>query len=345
MIGWGIPSETAVFPYAHFRRGLVLSIGALAATLPVRAQMVVASAGHLNDTGHAEATYTWRLNYLQQIVPGWGASLGWMNEGHLPDHHRDGPVLEAWRYWQLGNRPGHLALGLGLYRPFDTITGPDGSFQDRHGCRGVASAALGRPLDADRRWLAAVQADRTFGGWAPQTQSVSLGLGYRLGQAFRLEGEAGGGAGGSEPLLPQTLNLYYGTTVLNSFQSETAPAYQIEYRRTLTSYWEWSLAYSDEGSPGVIEREGIVAQGWFGGWFLDQKLQLSVGWGPYANRFKETGDGGATWDTSYRMAMRITLGAAWRLGRSLLARAAWNRTVTSFNRDSDVIVGGVGYGW
>jgi undecaprenyl pyrophosphate phosphatase UppP len=35
-------------------------------------------------------TYTWAFNYQEGLGQYFAASFTWLNEGHIPDHHRDG---------------------------------------------------------------------------------------------------------------------------------------------------------------------------------------------------------------------------------------------------------------
>src|SRR5689334_13160408 len=38
-------------------------------------------------------TYTWAINYQEGLGPYFAASFTWLNEGHIPDHHRDGQMI------------------------------------------------------------------------------------------------------------------------------------------------------------------------------------------------------------------------------------------------------------
>ena len=49
-------------------------------------------------------------------------------------------------------------------------------------------------------------------------------------------------------------------------------------------------------------------------------------------------------DTKKDVAGLITMSASYRLGFAPVSlRASWNRTVTSYDRDTDVIMGGLGW--
>ena len=41
-------------------------------------------------------TYTWAFNYQEGLGQYFAASFTWLNEGHIPDHHRDGQMVQVW---------------------------------------------------------------------------------------------------------------------------------------------------------------------------------------------------------------------------------------------------------
>jgi hypothetical protein len=46
--------------------------------------------------GEHEDTYSWEAGFRQGLGRYAAWSFSWLNEGHIPDHHRDGPLLQAW---------------------------------------------------------------------------------------------------------------------------------------------------------------------------------------------------------------------------------------------------------
>lgn len=92
------------------------------------AQEFSAGLGRLHAIGASESTYSWQIQYLQNFGASWGVSLAWLNEGHLPDHHRDGAVLQGWALHRMERNGLQLGLGLGAYSSFDTTdeVGPVG---------------------------------------------------------------------------------------------------------------------------------------------------------------------------------------------------------------------------
>ena len=132
-----------------------------------------------------------------------------------------------------------------------------------------------------------------------------------------------------------------GETILNSNGSESAVAASVEYRRGLWRYVDMTVSYIHEGGHIQSRRDGAAAQLWATRAFFDDRLTLSAGIGPYVaitqnddlpqNR---TGDG--------RVSGLVSVSASYRLGQRWLTRVTWNRVVTRYDRDTDLIEAGVG---
>jgi hypothetical protein len=116
----------------------------------------------------------------------------------------------------------------------------------------------------------------------------------------------------------------------------------VEYRRGLWRYLDVTASYIHEGGHVQSRRDGAAAQLWATRAFFDDRLTLSAGVGPYVaitqnddlpqNR---TGDG--------RISGLVSVSASYRLGQHWLARVTWNRIVTRYDRDTDLIEAGVGF--
>lgn len=88
-------------------------------------------------------------------------------------------------------------------------------------------------------------------------------------------------------------------------------------------------------------RDGIAAQLWATRAFFDDRLTLGVGAGPYLSITQNddlpqnrTGDG--------RFSGLVSLSASYRFTNRWLARVTWNRMVTRYDRDADIIEAGIG---
>ncbi len=305
-----------------------------------QAQEAALALGRLHEVGEKEFTYTWRMDYYQRLTPHFAVSLGWLNEGHLENHHRDGWTAQLWATRDPRGQRLRMGVGLGLYRSFDTSVEEGGNgYRNDHNTRPLLSVAMAYPL-GDGDLSAQVQLNRTLGGRDPVTQAVLLGLLLRIGPA--------------EPAAPspparqagegrQEVLFYYGQTILNSDTSQTADAYEIAYRRRISPHWSWSAGYVNEGSPEKVRRDGVSLQAWLDGFFLERRLRLGMGVGPYATRVEHY-EGGPDRD-DVRLSGRVTLAAGWRLAPQWMAHFTWNRTATSYHRDTDVLAAGLGFDW
>ncbi|WP_235025559.1 hypothetical protein [Caballeronia terrestris] len=306
--------------------------------LAASAQEVSMLAGPL-VSGSAN-TYSWAASYREGLGRYAAWSFSWINEGHIPEHHRDGQTIQAWGRLPLWNDRLELSVGAGPYRYFDTTAAKaGGDYSNTHGW-GVAWS-MRAAYYFDRRWIAQAQLNhvQAFGG--PDTTAVLFGFGYQL--------ESKGEPGPRERALPRTskvttneVTAMVGKTILNSGSSESATAGSLEYRRGVWRYADVTASYIHEGSENQSRRDGVAVQLWATRAFFDDRLTLSAGVGPYVaitqnddlpqNR---TGDG--------RISALVSVSASYRLGQHWLTRATWNRVVTRYNRDTDLIEAGVGW--
>jgi hypothetical protein len=142
------------------------------------------------------------------------------------------------------------------------------------------------------------------------------------------------GPGGSDR---NELLLFYGKTVVNSFSSQEAKAKGVEYRYAFGPTLRASLAYVNEGDARLVRRSGGIAEGWLEPAFFADRFSVGVGLGAYAaiDKYRPTSgrhvSGIVTMTMSYRFLDRVN------------ARFNWHRIVTDYDRDTDIVVLGVGY--
>jgi hypothetical protein len=282
---------------------------------------------------------SWEATYREGLGRYAAWSFSWLNEGHIPDHHRDGQAFQVWGRVPLWNDRLELSAGAGPYRYFDTTAAQAGAdYSNTHGWGILWSTRAAWYFD--KRWIAQIQLNRAeiFGG--RDTTALLFGVGYELD-------------GNDEPgprahAIPRTTNVtnnevtvLLGETVLNSFTSQSALAASVEYRRGLWRYVDVTASYIHEGGDVQPRRDGAAFQVWATRAFFDDRLTLSAGVGPYIAITQndnvpenQTGDG--------RISGLVSVSASYRLGGHWLARATWNRVVTRYNRDTDVIEAGLG---
>jgi len=321
------------------RRSLLvlLTIGGLHISSPIVAQELSLLGGPLVSAG--ANSYSWGASYREGLGRYAAWSFSWENEGHVPDHHRDGPALQVWGRLPLWNDRFELSAGVGPYRYFDTTAAQaGGDYSNTHGWGALWSVRAAWYFD--RRWIAQMQLNhiQAFGG--RDTTALLFGVGYEL--------EGNDEPGPRQWPIPRTTNVtknevtaMVGETILNSNGSESAVAASVEYRRGLWRYVDMTVSYIHEGGHIQSRRDGAAAQLWATRAFFDDRLTLSAGIGPYVaitqnddlpqNR---TGDG--------RVSGLVSVSASYRLGQRWLTRVTWNRVVTRYDRDTDLIEAGVG---
>lgn len=288
----------------------------------------------------ADHTYSWQMDYTEGLGEYFAGSISWLNEGHIPYHHRDGQMFQAWARLPLAQRRFVLALGVGPYRFFDTEAArQDLGYSNTHGWGVVYSARA--TWYASNRWTANLQLNRVVVNRGPSTTAVLLGIGYQL--------DAPGSPGPRDWALPRMHNvtnneitLMAGETILNSLQSQTSAAESIEYRRGIWRFVDATIGYLHEGNGISARRDGGTAQLWLTRAFFDDKLTLGFGAGLYAaihhgknGDERDTGDG--------ILSGLVSVSASYRFTKHWAGRVTWNRVVTRYSRDTDVILGGIGY--
>ncbi|MBB3002240.1 MAG: hypothetical protein V4793_14480 [Paraburkholderia tropica] len=288
----------------------------------------------------SDHSYSWEMNYMEGFGKYFAGSVSWLNEGHIPGHHRDGQSIQAWARLPFDNRRFVFSLGVGPYRYFDTEAAKQGlGYSNTHGWGAVYSARL--TWYASNRWTANLQLNRVGVARGPSTTALMLGVGYQL--------DAPDTPGPRDFALPRThdvtnneITLMAGETILNSLESQTSAAESIEYRRGITHWLDGSIGYLHEGNGLSARRDGATAQLWLTRAFLDDHLTLGFGAGLYAaihhgddSDQRDTGDG--------ILSGLVSVSASYRFTQHWAARVTWNRVVTRYSRDTDVILGGIGY--
>ncbi|WP_233838016.1 hypothetical protein [Paraburkholderia sp. ZP32-5] len=291
-------------------------------------------------TGEHDHTYSWALDYTEGFGHYFAGSFTWLNEGHIPGHHRDGPVAQVWGRLPVMDRRFVFALGVGPYRYFDTEAAEQGEgYSNTHSWGVVYSARA--TWYSTHRWTANLQLNHVQVKNGESTTAIMLGVGYQL--------DAPDTPGPRDFALPRTskvtnneITLMAGQTILNSLESQTSAAEAIEYRRGLLPYLDATLGYLHEGNGISARRDGMTAQLWLTRAFFDDRFAIGVGAGAYAaihhgdsNDDRDTGDG--------ILSGLLSLTATYRVTQHWSARVTWNRVMTRYSRDTDVILGGIGY--
>jgi len=306
-----------------------------------QAQELTLFAGGLKESGANRSSPVWAFEYQQPFSENLAASFSWLNEGHVPGHHRDGQSIQIWGRTNVLDRRLSLAAGVGPYRYFDTtVSSAGGGYANIHGWGAVGSLAA--TYYTDRRWLYQLRFNRIVARNSIDTSSLMLGLGYQLEPMS----ERGPQVSAPRQLGKTTnneLTAFLGQTIVNSYYSERDSARALEYRHGLGRYVDVTLGVLNEGDIRLVRRTGITAQIWGVREVLaSDRLVLGIGYGPYlaVDRYRSpvSGEGGGS-----AFSWIFTATAAFRLSQHWNARVSWNRINTNYNRDTDVILFGAGY--
>lgn len=310
-------------------------------SMPAPAQEVLALGGLQRTDDGGETSYGYTYSYQHNLAEHWFASFSYLNEGHVTNHHRDGHSVQIWWRYPFGDRHFNVAIGAGPYRYFDTTDrNADGNSDNHHGWGVLASVAATWYVNGGP-WMLQARYNRAQTPSSIKTNTLLLGVGYQLDR-----GDRGG------PVVPapsrtgnvtqNEITVFLGQTIVNTFGSETSFAKAIEYRSGLARYVSGTVSYINEGESSALRRNGLAGQLWLERAFLGDALTLGVGAGPYyAIDLSERGRT-APQDTS-RWSGLLTMSASYRFSQRWVGRLSWNRTVTGYDRDTDIFMAGLGY--
>lgn len=315
----------------------VMVLGLCVLVKPSNAQEFQFSLGAITTSDKVSESYTWQIGYEESINENLAWNLSWLNEGHVPDHHRDGPLAQLWARTNVLDRRLSLGAGLGLYKYFDTTRAGGSDYQNLHGWGNVFS--LRATWYAGNNWFFHVKANRLIAYDNINTSSVMFGLGYQL-QTPERRGPLPKAKAQKNKSTNNEITMFVGGTITNSFNSELGKAKGFEYRRGLFKHLDWTVSWMNEGDTSVIRRNGIMTQIWPTRTFFDEHLAISMGFGAYfaVDEHKDSGE-----DSSPFASGLITMSASYRFSEPWLVRVWWNRTVTGYDRDTDIITAGLGY--
>jgi hypothetical protein len=313
---------------------LALGVGASSA----RAEELIAAGGATDTDDHTSGSYAWGLDYRQRLLEHFDASLGYLNEGHIPGHHRDGVTLKLWARTDLWQGRVHLGVGAGPYAYFDTQTmDVPGGYRDYHGVGGIATAAAG--IDLGPHWFLEAQLSQEYVPGNEATRTAMLAVGYRLDSFLEhLQQSAAQSEARGEPL--NEIGMFVGETIVNSLHADASLAYGAEYRRHITSHLELSASILDEGDGTDGRHVGATGSAWVVQEFLDQKLSIGAGigvWGSFQTFHTIYSETAASFSGLASMTV------SWRLSRAFDLRFIWHRAFTNDDQDRDIVTLGVGW--
>jgi hypothetical protein len=313
----------------------------LALLLSVTCQKVCASeiyalGGVVHSTSPADLSYSWQLEYRQDLARYLAAGISYLNEGHFKGHHRDGYTAQLWSRAELFDYRLTVAAGIGPHFYLDTIrTTSPGGFTDDHGWKAMLSAAATWHLE--NNVLLELRSNWVKGPSGFDTLSALGGIGYHFDPAL----EPLDGAKARRQALSNEVTLLAGQTIVNSFDSPKSFSGSLEYRRRLSRHLDWTVSGLYEGDNRLVRRDGVMTQLWVAQELLDDKLSVGAGAGVYFNLSHYHSPSHS--NANYPVSGIISLTGSYRLTPRWSTRLTWNRIVTSYARDTDVLLAGLGY--
>ncbi len=290
--------------------------------------------GVLRASDSGDTSYTWQAQYRQAISDRFGFSVSYINEGHPPEHRRDGVTAQLWGQVLVLDKRLSLEAGLGPYHYCDTVISSGNPYSVRHGWGAVFSLAGIYYLDRQFSLQARMNLIGTY--HSTTTVSALIGIGYGFDAEEKVR-----------PLSPgedtrNEVSLLVGQATVNSLDSETSFSQYLEYRRYIGRYIDLTFSLLNEGEKeDLLCRYGVATQLWAVKRLPGERLTLGIGLGPYlvlddcrddrSERSRMTFAGLLTFTGSYRVSFR------WQI------RASWSRIITDYDRDTDLFLIGPGF--
>lgn len=315
----------------------------LGAGLHLQAQELTFLGGLLPETNSERSSYTWQIDYRQDFYRNFAASMAYINEGHLRQHHRDGTAWEAWGRLPFFQDRLSLSLGLGAYYFYDTQPLPGGDTLNVHGTAPIYSLSATGYLS--NRWFYRLMLNRISPAHEIKVNTLTVGAGFWFGQDKKpTPGKLGDAPNEQGYVTGNELTFFGGQSVVNTFLSQKALAYAGEYRRGVIPHLDWTASAIYEGDPKIIRRSGVASQLWFVNTFFNDRITVGGGLGPYIyidHKHPVTADK----KNPATIAPLASLTFSVRLSEHWIMRMIFDRVTSSYNRDADIFLLGLGYRW
>jgi hypothetical protein len=299
--------------------------------------------GVLPKGGFVRSSVTWQVDYRQDLYRNFAASIAYINEGHVVGHHRDGTAWEAWGQLPFFKDYVSLSLGVGAYYFFDTQPLPGGDTANVHGVAPIYSFSATGHLS--NRWFYRINFNRISPAHELEVSTLTAGVGIWLGQDKKpTRGKLGDAPDEKSYVTENELTIFGGQSVVNTFLSPTARAYAGEYRRGIFSHVDGTISMIYEGDPEIIRRSGLATQAWFVNTFFNERITVGAGLGPYIYLdHKHPARAGSKNPAAIAPLASLTFST--RLSEHWTLRMVFDRVTSSYNRDADIFLLGVGYRW
>ena len=326
-----------------FRRLLLIFLLLFPPT--IAAQEVRILGGALKEGGLDAGTYAWQLEYKEALTERFGYSFTHLNEGHLPQNHRDGHAVQLWVGKELLGRRLSMAAAAGPYFSYNTALN-EGKGRQLNEHELGALLGLTATWYSNGRWLYELRTNYVAMVTGIDTFAVLFGIGYQLTPPPS-PGPAPKPPPQSRKTTENEWTVFIGETNIHNGQTDNdtsrhSLAAGLEYRRGLWKHIDWSATFLYEGKNGLSDRTGIMTQLWGVRSFMDEVLTLGAGVGPYlaVDRLRNPEQGKSN---DLRPYAAISMTGSYRVDPSWAARLHWHRIISDNHRDSDVWTVGASY--
>ncbi len=284
--------------------------------------------------GRDDYTWTAATGFVYRPADSrWGLGFAYVNDGHLPNNHRDGFAAQGWYVQSLGDGL-ELQLGAGPYASMNnTEVNGERLNQFRMGILGSAALkwhVLGNGWYLRSQVNAAVMA-RSF-----SSAALMLGVGYDF--------QPGGAQVSNDAArLRSDISVWGGISRTTTVGTQrNAGAFRIETQYLPQDggpWWEpsaYSIGFLSEGDTFITDRMGIPVQAW---WRTPpERFVFSFGLGPYLAYDKRRDQSlGLLGILSLRAAMEVYESANVRFEVGVM----YSRVASFYNKDQDIYLAGI----
>jgi hypothetical protein len=285
----------------------------------------------------------WDLSFRKTWAPNFATSLDYLNDAHFPGHHRDGVTGEVWLPISFFSK--HvttISVGGGPFYYLDTAQAANPSgYADNHGWAWLSSVdarvLLLTPGDGTGLFFD-LRFDHTAPAKSIETNSWAAGFGYRGVSDF----DGTSGFRDSDGAPDWEITAYAYKTVVNSFSSQTSPAEEVEARWHIWNVFKVSGGWINEGNAQLIRRNGLESEIWAEPSFNSDLWSIGAGIGLYSAIDKYMPGPGRHASGIISAALSFRPLHFWGV-EALDIRFLWHRIVTDYNRDTDIVLWGMGY--
>lgn len=262
---------------------------------------------------------TFQVGFSKSITDTYGVSLGYMNEGSITNNHRDGFVVQGYYERPVLNKV-YLGLAAGPYLAMNTTNVNGNQLNNKE--LGLVISPYLKWYPTSSNWYVRLQGNYNAVASAPNSYGILAGVGFD----YQSRNAA----------YPSSTNvvvgLYAGASHTTRGGSTTAVGYQLEVKNPVANKFSGSISYLNEGNTGIVNRQGVVIQGWYDH-PASQKWTLSAGIGPYFYSDALNNKSGV-------MAVG-TLQASYEVVKDVAVNFRFNRVMSSYDKDQDMFMLGV----